>query len=558
MINLILTDKSLYCSQWDYQNEKPVLFSFIKVDFHSSLSSIRNDYDKVQNNLRTALLQIDDLKNIRGTAANIAIDFSLTEKDSIAIGDMSEREEIEQFLLWTIRTRWGKQIDHLSYSFLLDKSQVFYFSFSKLILSTLTTILNEIGFLHISYQPIETLFLNRLNADGVLFSDKKGAFLFCDTKWGLLSCKISIAKDELKVSNIIGDRDKLIQLINGDQFTVLLADGIKTKNLAFKNWEIIEPVQFQNVITESVSLTMDISQRIYNAIDSAILKYDSKNRVNYFLNPFINIVDLDSSDTKKRTSDTTKKINNIENRAVSDSSRKDPVQKLGVLLLLILITGLIVIKNSESEKWIENLKNRYINNESISETMNTDVHYSDSTKIDDTIAEERNQSYTILNSVLQTFNSLDIKNIIYINSTDNIYRAVILGDTLIKELSMLGQVDSLRKSGDSLFKADIKLYMQSSESKLYFHSINDVLSILYEKYSTVNHRILESIKSDKFIYDPLILSFSYPDSQLDILNVISHLGKNILIRKIEYKNPDKTLEKYTMTFYLSVLESELN
>tara|TARA_Y100000588_G_scaffold214901_1_gene228830 strand:+ start:55627 stop:57303 length:1677 start_codon:yes stop_codon:yes gene_type:complete len=558
LINLILTDKSLYCSQWDYQNEKPVLFSFIKVDFHSSLSSIRNDYDKVQNNLRTALLQIDDLKNIRGTAANIAIDFSLTEKDSIAIGDMSEREEIEQFLLWTIRTRWGKQIDHLSYSFLLDKSQVFYFSFSKLILSTLTTILNEIGFLHISYQPIETLFLNRLNADGVLFSDKKGAFLFCDTKWGLLSCKISIAKDELKVSNIIGDRDKLIQLINGDQFTVLLADGIKTKNLAFKNWEIIEPVQFQNVITESVSLTMDISQRIYNAIDSAILKYDSKNRVNYFLNPFINIVDLDSSDTKKRTSDTTKKINNIENRAVSDSSRKDPVQKLGVLLLLILITGLIVIKNSESEKWIENLKNRYINNESISETMNTDVHYSDSTKIDDTIAEERNQSYTILNSVLQTFNSLDIKNIIYINSTDNIYRAVILGDTLIKELSMLGQVDSLRKSGDSLFKADIKLYMQSSESKLYFHSINDVLSILYEKYSTVNHRILESIKSDKFIYDPLILSFSYPDSQLDILNVISHLGKNILIRKIEYKNPDKTLEKYTMTFYLSVLESELN
>lgn len=558
MINLILTDKSLYCSQWDYQNEKPVLFSFIKVDFHSSMSSVRNDHDKVQNNLRTALLQIDELKNIRGTAASIAIDFSLTEKDSIAIGDMNEREEIEQFLLWTIRTRWGKQIDHLSYSFLLDKSQVYYFCFSKLILSTLTTILNEIGFLHISFQPIETLFLNRLNADGVLFSDKKGAFLFCDTKWGLLSCKISIAKDELKVSNIVGNRDKLIQLINGDQFTVLLADGINTKNLAFKNWKIIEPVQFQNVITESVSLTMDISQRIYNAIDSAILKYDGKNRVNYFLNPFINIVDLESSDTKKSTSDTISKLNDIESSAVSESSRKDSVQKWGVLLLLIFITGLIVIKNSESDKWIENLKNRYINNETISDTINTDVHYIDSTKIDDTIAEERDQSFTILNSVLQTFNSLDIKNIIYINCTEKVYKAVVLGDTLIKELSMLGEVDSLRESGDSLFKADIKLYLQRAEPKLYFHSINDVLSILYEKYLTVNHRILESIKSDKFIYDPLILSFSYPDSQLDILNEILQLGKNILIRKIEYKNPDETLEKYTITFYLSVLESELD
>ena len=556
MFNLILTDKSLFCAQWDYQNEKPVLFSFIKVDFHSSLSSVRNDQDKVQNNLRTALLQIDDLKNIPETAANIALDFSLTEKDSIAIGDLKERKKIEQFLLWTIKTRWGKQINHLSYSFLTGKSQVYYFSFSKLILSTLTTILNEIGFLHISYQPIETLFLNRIKADGVLFNDKKGAFLFCDTNWGILSCKISIAKDELKISDIVGDRDKLIKLINSDQFVVLLADGVRTKNLVFNNWKIIEPIQFQNVTTESVSLTMDISQRYYNAIDRAILNYDVTNRVNYFLNPFINIVEPESSDSKKSTSDTITELNGKGKSALSDLSKKDSIQKLGVFLVLILISGLIVIKNSDSEKWLENLKTRYINNETISKSINTDIHYSDSTKVDDIMAEERNQSFTLLNSVLQTFNALDIKHIRYVSCKDYGYKAIISGDTLIKELSILGELDSLRESGDSLFKADIKLYLKSAEPKLYSDSINDVLSKFYEKYSTVNHRILESIKSDKFIYDPLILSFSYPDSQLAILNEISQLGKNILIRKIEYKNPDKTLENYTMTFYLSVLESE--
>ena len=101
MLNLIITDLSLYCSQWDYQDDKPVLFSLVKVNFHSALSSIRSEPDEIQNNIRTAIAQIDDFNNVQRTTGYVILDCSLTEKDSINIGELSNKNEIEKFFLWT-------------------------------------------------------------------------------------------------------------------------------------------------------------------------------------------------------------------------------------------------------------------------------------------------------------------------------------------------------------------------------------------------------------------------------------------------------------------------
>ena len=118
MLNLLITDSSLYCAQWDYQKDKPVLFSLVKVNFHSALSTIRSKPDEIQNNIRTAISQIDDFNTVQKTTGCVILDSTLTEKDSINIGELSNKNDIEKFLLWTLKKRWGIQINHLSFSFI--------------------------------------------------------------------------------------------------------------------------------------------------------------------------------------------------------------------------------------------------------------------------------------------------------------------------------------------------------------------------------------------------------------------------------------------------------
>ena len=199
MLNLLITDSSLYCAQWDYQEDKPVLFSLVKVDFHSALSTIRSEPDEIQNNIKTAISQVDDFNISQRTTGCIILDCSLTEKDSINIGELSNNNEIEKFLLWTLKKRWGTQVNSLSFSFIPRIPHYYYFAFPRVLLTQLNIILNELGLVNVCYQPIELLFQSKAGENGVLFNDGQSDSLFCFTETGIMSCKISITKNNLRI-----------------------------------------------------------------------------------------------------------------------------------------------------------------------------------------------------------------------------------------------------------------------------------------------------------------------------------------------------------------------
>ena len=149
MLDLFLTDSSLYCAQWDYQNKKPLLFSFLKVKLLSPLSTIWSDPDEVKHVLKTALSQLNNVNKIQGTSAHVIIDHNLSQNDSIDTGDISKNNEIEDFLQWTLKNRWGKQINNLSFA-LVKGNPYYYFAIARTILAEMNRILNEYGCLHIS------------------------------------------------------------------------------------------------------------------------------------------------------------------------------------------------------------------------------------------------------------------------------------------------------------------------------------------------------------------------------------------------------------------------
>ena len=170
MLNLLITDSSLYCAQWDYQEDKPVLFSLVKVKFHSALSTIRSAPDEIQNNLRTAISQVDDFNIVQRTTGCVILDRSLTEKCSINTGELSNKNEIENFLLWTLKKRWGTQVNHLSFSFIPGTLHYFYFAFPRLLLNQFNIILNEFGLVNVFFKPIELFFQSKKKENGVIFN----------------------------------------------------------------------------------------------------------------------------------------------------------------------------------------------------------------------------------------------------------------------------------------------------------------------------------------------------------------------------------------------------
>ena len=94
MLNLLITDSSLYCAQWDYQEDKPVLFSLVKVKFHSALSTIRSDSDGIQNTIRTAISQIDDFNIVQRRFVILFLFLFLYYFYSLTLKNHSEIDDI--------------------------------------------------------------------------------------------------------------------------------------------------------------------------------------------------------------------------------------------------------------------------------------------------------------------------------------------------------------------------------------------------------------------------------------------------------------------------------
>ena len=273
MINLSITDSSLYCAQWDYQKDNPVLFSLVKVKFHSALSTIRSDSDGIQNTIRTAISQIDDFNVVQRATGCVILDRSLTEKGLINIGELSNKNEIENFLLWTLKKRWGTQINHLSFSFIPGTLHYFYFAFPRLLLNQLNIILNEFGLVNVSYMPIELFFQSEKSENGVLFNVGQSESLFCFTEIGIMSCKISKKKNRILFTDTIGKMDKIKSKIDDKDFDILRAEKVKTTQQLLKRKQIYQSNPFRNITTDSINLKMNIPDRILNTLGRSIAKH---------------------------------------------------------------------------------------------------------------------------------------------------------------------------------------------------------------------------------------------------------------------------------------------
>ncbi len=554
MLNLVLTDSSLYCAQWDYQERNPVLFSLVKVDYHSSISSIRSDPGEVKNTISTAISQVNDFNKIHGTTAQVIFDCSLTEKDSIIIGDLSENSDIEKFLLWTLKKRWGTQINKLSYSFIPGKFHYYYFAFPRILLAQLNNILNELGLMNISFQPIELIFRSAAGENGVLFNEGKSDSFFSFTENGITSCKILKRKDHFVFADIIGNEEDIKTNINDDNFNILSADKVKKENQVWKNRKIIQLTPLQNIITESIDFKMDISDRILNALDRSISQHSEGNDVNYFLNPFINIIDHEELGKRKQSRVSGNDfLFDKKNKSVNED-QKETGSKWIMFLLLITLSGLILLKNIDSEKWKDDLIRLF---HPTNDTEQSTVQISGNSKAYQFEPyEEYNLSSAILYSALYTFESIEINNIIYLSSSDNNYTIVSSSDTLFPLLSSIGVIDNEIILKDNHFQTEFTLNTKKTNPNSFIQSVEEIISIFGKSSSLTSHRKLETKESEKFIYDPLILSFSQIESPLGVLNQMKDLGGNVLVRKIEYTPSDENRKKPGLTIYLSVIQMD--
>ena len=548
MLNLIITDLSLYCSQWDYQDDKPVLFSLVKVNFHSALSSIRSEPDKIQNNIRTAIAQIDDFNNVQRTTGYVILDCSLTEKDSINIGELSNKNEIEKFFLWTLKKRWGKQINRLSFSFIPGNLHYYYFAFPRILLTQLNIILNELGLVNVTFTPMETLFQLRGEKNGILIRDGKTELFFCFTEMGIMSCKISKRKENLELKEIIGNPDDINTLLNDKKFKICMVDNIDTEKL-LQTRKILQLTPFRNIITDSIDLRMNISDRILNALDRSITQHSEGNDVNYYLNPFINIIDHDELFKKRLSSLSENKIMiNIKDKP----KNRKKTERWIMFLLLISLSGLILFKNSD----IEYRKNKFVNlfhpsKYSEKSTVQNSDYF---TPYQFEPYDEYNLSRAILNVFIYSFEKISPINKVFLSSLDNKYTVVSSTDTIYKLFSSLGVIDNEIELEDNQYQMELILSTKKTIPNSFIQNVEEIISIFGNNFSLTSHRKLEEKVSDIFIYDPLILSFTDLVTPLNVLNQMKELGGNVLIRKIVYTPSMEKMEKSNLTIYLSVIK----
>ena len=554
MLNLLITDSSLYCAQWDYQKDKPVLFSLVKVNFHSALSTIRSKPDEIQNNIRTAISQIDDFNTVQKTTGCVILDSTLTEKDSINIGELSNKNDIEKFLLWTLKKRWGIQINHLSFSFIPGMQNYYYFAFPRLVLTQFNIILNELGLLNISYQPIELLFQSKAGENGVLFNAGQSDSLFCFTNLGIMSCKISMKKNNISFTDITGNIENIKTKINDNNYEILRAEKVKRTKQLWINRQIRQLTPFRNITTDGIDLRMNIPDRIINALDRSISKYSARNEVNYYLNPFINILDHEELDRTRRSLPT-------ENKSMIDikgkpktGEKREPLSKWIMFFLLITLSGLIILKNSDLEYWKGELiqllhQLKYSEKSIIQKSANSMIYRFEP-------YDEYNLSQAILNVTTYSFEKIPLENITFLSSSDNRYSIVSTNDTIFSLFSSIGMIDKNIELKGNQYQIDLTLNTEESIPNAFIHSVEEIISIFSNDHTLSSHRKLEEKVSEKFIYDPLILGFTDFVSPLNVLNQMKELGGNVLIRKIEYTTSIEKMEKSSLTVYLSVIKMD--
>ena len=555
MLNLLITDSSLYCAQWDYQENKPVLFSLVKVKFHSALSTIRSDPDGIQNTIRTAISQIDDFNVVQRATGCLILDRSLTEKGSINIGELSNKNEIENFLLWTLKKRWGIQVNHLSFSFIPGTLHYFYFAFPRIFLNQLSIVLNEFGLVNVSYKPIELFYQLEKRENGVLFNVGQSESLFCFTEIGIMSCKISKKKNRILFTDTIGKIDKIKSKIDDKDFDILRAEKVKTTQQLLKRKQIYQTNPFRNITTDSVNLKMDIPDRILNTLGRSIDKHSEWSNINYYLNPFINIMNHDKF-IEKRSAFL------LENDSIIDKKvqhrNKNKKEQLSIWIsffLLITLSGLILLKNGDIEYW----KSEFIqifdqsNNSEISITQVSDNSMSFQFEPYD----EYNLSQAILNVTVYSFENIPLENITFLSSSDNRYTLVSPVDTNFSLFTSIGVIDNEIELKDNQYQIDLTLKTEEFIPNAFIQNVEEVLSVFANTQTLSSHRKLEEKESNKFIYDPLILGFTNFDSPLNILHYIKELGGNVLVRKIEYTPSMNKIKISKLTIYLSVIKVDL-
>ncbi len=553
MFTLIITDSSLYSAQWDYQDDKPVLFSLVKVKFHSALSSIRSKPDEIQNDLRTAISQVDEINNVQGMTCNLILDGSLTEKDSINIGEISDKNDIKYFLLWTLRKRWGPQANLLSFTFIPGKINYYYFAFPRLILTQLNNILNESGLINISFQPIELIFQTKGGENGILFKDGNSDSLICFTKTGIMSCKIVKRKNNFVLTDIIGNAEDIMTKVNDENYKILRAEEIE-ENKFWKNRKISQLTPFQNVVTESIDMKLKIPDRILNALDRSIIQYSNGNNVDYYLDPFINIMDQDEPIKKIQSSQSEIDYMKDKKEKFKNEKPKETGSKWITVLILIILTGLIMLKNSDTENWREELIKLFHPTENFEKSKAQISNESRVHQFEPYV--EYNLSRAILNASFFSFKKIELKNIVFLSSSDNKFTIISSTDTLHHLFSSSGLIENERKLNDNRFQIDLTLHTEKTIPNSFIQTIEDIISFFGKNNSLTSHRKLEKKVSGKFIYDPLILSFSDVKSPLDVLVKMRELGGNVLIRKIEYTTLTDNRKKSGLTIYLSVIHMD--
>ena len=204
--------------------------------------------------------------------------------------------------------------------------------------------------------------------------------------------------------------------------------------------QIRQLTPFRNITTDGIDLRMNIPDRILNALDRSICKHSARNEINFYLNPFINIIDHDEL-VKKRRSVLSENESIIDIKGKSKNRKeRELLSKWIMFFLLITLFGLILFKNSDIEYWEDELiqlfhQSKYFEKSIIQKSDNSRVYQFEP-------YDEYNLSQAILNITIYSFERIPLENITFLLSSDNRYTIVSSIDTTFALFSSIGVIDN--------------------------------------------------------------------------------------------------------------------
>ena len=544
MLTLILNDTSLYCAQWDRQNGKSVLFQFVKAQFHSSIMSCGHKTNELTTTLKTALQQLSNLNLLEETHVHIILDISLTSKSEIEFGTLSDIKDIESYLTWCLKKRWGQHINNTSFSLLRNDASFYCFSLSRELHSCFNNILNEYGVIEVTYQPMETLFKSTDDENGVIFDLKTKQFLIYFNYENIHSCMITKRKNSHEYSHILGNEKFIRQTIKDKNMVLFNPDNIKFESQSYIKNSLVTHTPFEKIVTESVTISKDIPDRIQISMNNSIIQSTDSTPINYFSNPFISIVNHWNNDDSIRSLN--KESDSHITNQNSDVIPNDSTSKWIIFLIISILGIMILLKNNNFEGWIKNFRIDTNQPQDIPTQTNSELPQ---IRIEPYV--EYNHSQTILNSLIFLLESHKSYDIININCTDLIATIITSSDTLYPLFSSLGLIRSMKETNINQYQTDLDLVSDIITPISQFKTVNEIINYFDVDSSLKSYRKLEKRSTEKFSYSPLILHFSSEGSLVQILEKIKDLGGNIVVRKIEVL-PSKIMD--SMTIYISVLD----